>query len=98
MRPSSVSNQRGSCGQVPSKVQSPVMDGRAYYPMGIWRRDDGYIPRMETVGSRPEAAGLAHVATVSFLASRASPAFGFWIALAGGVALARVGQRDGARL
>jgi hypothetical protein len=53
---------------------------------------------MTTVGSRHEAAGLAHVATVSFLASRASPAFGFWIALAGGVALARVGQRDGARL
>jgi hypothetical protein len=53
---------------------------------------------METAGPRAEAAGLAHVATVSFLASRASPAFGFWIALAGGVALARVGQRDGARL
>jgi hypothetical protein len=53
---------------------------------------------MDTVGARHEAAGLAHVATVSFLASRASPAFGFWIALAGGVALARVGQRDGARL
>jgi hypothetical protein len=54
---------------------------------------------MEPVGSKEaEAAGLAHVATVSFLASRVSPAFGFWIALAGGVALARVGQRDGARL
>jgi hypothetical protein len=54
---------------------------------------------MEPVGSKEaEAAGLAHVATVSFLASRVSPVFGFWIALAGGVALARVGQRDGARL
>ena len=53
---------------------------------------------METAGARHEAAGLAHVATVSFLASRASPAFGFWIALAGGVALARAAQRDGARL
>ena len=53
---------------------------------------------METVGSKAEAGGLAHVATVSFLASRASPAFGFWIALAGGVALARAGQRDGVRL
>src|SRR5690349_25170008 len=53
---------------------------------------------METVGSKAEAGGLAHVATVSFVASRASPAFGFWIALAGGVALARAGQRDGARV
>jgi len=42
-------------------------------------------------------AGPAHVATVSFLASRAAPAGGFWIALAGGVALARVAQRQGAR-
>src|SRR2546423_3794124 len=53
---------------------------------------------MSTAGSKAEAAGLAHVATVSFVASRASPAFGFWIALAGGVALARVGERGGARL
>ncbi len=53
---------------------------------------------METATSRHEAAGLAHVATVSFLASRASPVAGFWIALAGGVALARAAQRDGARL
>jgi hypothetical protein len=42
-------------------------------------------------------AGPAHVATVSFLASRAAPAGGFWIALAGGVALARASQRLGAR-
>ena len=53
---------------------------------------------METAASRHEAAGLAHVATVSFLASRASPVAGFWIALAGGVALARAAQRDGVRL
>jgi hypothetical protein len=45
-----------------------------------------------------EAAGLAHLATVSFLASRASPTAGFWIALAGGVALARAGARRGGRL
>jgi hypothetical protein len=37
------------------------------------------------------------VATVSFLASRATPPIGFFVALAGGVALARVGQRRGAR-
>lgn len=37
------------------------------------------------------------MATVSFLASRASPTAGFWIALAGGVALARAGAVRGAR-
>jgi hypothetical protein len=45
----------------------------------------------------PRPAGPAHVATVSFLASRATPTGGFWVALAGGVALARVAQRRGAR-
>lgn len=45
-----------------------------------------------------EPAGLAHVATVSFLASRASPTAGFWIALAGGVALARAASRRGLRV
>ncbi len=35
-------------------------------------------------------SGPAHVAVVSFLAARAAPTGGFWIALAGGVALARV--------
>lgn len=43
------------------------------------------------------AAGLAHVAAVSFLAARAAPWGGFWITLAGGVALARAGERLGAR-
>ena len=37
------------------------------------------------------------MATVSFLASRATPPIGFFVALAGGVALARVGQERGAR-
>jgi hypothetical protein len=41
--------------------------------------------------------GLAHVATASFLASRAAPGGGFAIALAGGVALARTAQRIGLR-
>lgn len=44
-----------------------------------------------------EATGLAHVATVSFLASRAAPSIGFWVALTGGAALARSGERDGLR-
>src|SRR3712207_5332323 len=39
--------------------------------------------------------GLAHVATASFLASRAAPSAGFAFALAGGVALARTAQRIG---
>jgi hypothetical protein len=38
------------------------------------------------------------VGVVSFLAARAAPSGGFWIALAGGVALARVAERRGARL
>jgi hypothetical protein len=37
------------------------------------------------------------VAVVSFLAARAAPTGGFWISLAGGVALARVAERRGAR-
>ncbi|MEA2150270.1 MAG: hypothetical protein QOD69_2100 [Solirubrobacteraceae bacterium] len=44
-----------------------------------------------------EQAGLAHVATASFLASRVAPTGGFAIALAGGVALARAAQCAGAR-
>jgi hypothetical protein len=44
------------------------------------------------------AAGPAHVAVVSFLAARAAPTGGFWIALAGGVALARLAERRGARV
>ena len=43
------------------------------------------------------AAGLAHVASLSFLASRATPSGAFWLALAGGVALARAGLRHGVR-
>ena len=52
---------------------------------------------MATPGARPPL-GPAHVAVVSFLAARAAPTGGFWIALAGGVALARVAERRGARL
>ena len=41
-------------------------------------------------------AGLAHVGALSFLASRATPSGAFVLALAGGVALARAGERFGA--
>jgi len=50
-----------------------------------------------SVRADAEIAGPAHVATVSFLASRAVPSGGFVVALAGGTALARVGQVHGAR-
>ncbi len=44
------------------------------------------------------ATGLAHVATVSFLASRAAPSLQFFFALGGGIALARASLRCGARV
>jgi hypothetical protein len=44
-----------------------------------------------------ELTGLAEVAAVSFVAARAVPAQGFWVALAGGVAMARAGERHGPR-
>lgn len=54
---------------------------------------------LDVVGEqRSEAIGLAHVATVSFLASRVTPAGAFWAALAGGVALAQTGARHGLRV
>jgi hypothetical protein len=45
-----------------------------------------------------DPTGLAHVATLSFLASRAAPSAQFWIALAGGVALARAAARGSVRI
>jgi hypothetical protein len=49
------------------------------------------------MSERREITGLAHVATVSFLASRVAPSAPFWLALPGGVALARVAARLGLR-
>ncbi len=43
------------------------------------------------------ALGLAHVASCSFLASRLAPSGQFFLALGGGVALARAGATQGAR-
>jgi|GEM_PF-1591533 hypothetical protein len=56
-------------------------------------------PAPDPSGASPASpdAGLAHVAAVSFLAARATPSGGFWITLAGGAALARAGERLGAR-
>lgn len=47
--------------------------------------------------SPPSVEGLAHVGTVSFLAGRVTPVGAFWVSLAGGIALARIGARTGAR-
>ena len=55
------------------------------------------ITTADADGRAPSPSGLAHVATASFLASRAAPSAGFWIALAGGVALARAGEDRGVR-
>jgi hypothetical protein len=49
------------------------------------------------VRSPDRLAGLAHVATCSFLAARLAPSGQFWVALAGGVALARAGAKHGLR-
>src|SRR5688500_17743703 len=46
----------------------------------------------------PEAVGPAHVGVVSFIAARPAPTGGIRLGLAGGVALARVAERRGARL
>jgi hypothetical protein len=46
---------------------------------------------------RDASTGLAHVATVSFLASRAAPSLQFFFALGGGIALARSAMTLGAR-
>ena len=46
---------------------------------------------------RDDSTGLAHVATVSFLASRAAPSLQFFFALGGGIALARSAMTLGAR-
>jgi hypothetical protein len=59
---------------------------------------DRRLARTARSPALPEAVGPAHVGVVSFLAARAAPTGGFWIALAGGVALARVAERRGARL
>lgn len=54
-------------------------------------------PTTEPVRSADGSAGLAHVATASFIGSRIVPTGGFAVGLAGGIALARVGQRLGLR-
>ena len=43
----------------------------------------------------PGALGLAHVASVAFVGARVAPSAQFWLTLPGGVALARVGEREG---
>jgi hypothetical protein len=45
----------------------------------------------------PSLLGLAHVSSCSFLAARLSPSLQFWLALGGGVALARAAALHGMR-
>lgn len=55
---------------------------------------------MYSTAHRPDSrlpVGLAYVATVSFLASRVTPSGAFWLAIAGGIALARAGSSSGLR-
>src|SRR5215212_6827225 len=53
-------------------------------------------PLQHNGGVSRDDTGLTHVATVSFLASRAAPGGQFWLALGGGVALARAAALRGA--
>jgi hypothetical protein len=54
------------------------------------------VAEPETPPTTP--TGLAHVATVSFLAARAAPSAQFWLALAGGIGLARTAALNGVRI
>jgi hypothetical protein len=56
------------------------------------------MPDDQPAAEAAAQAGLAHVATASFLASRVVPTGGYAVALAGGVALARAAQVAGARI
>jgi hypothetical protein len=59
-------------------------------------RQDARSSRLPSATSHAPT-GLAHVATVSFLASRAAPSLEFFFALGGGIALARSAEQRGAR-
>ena len=64
------------------------------------RPDDraaGAAEATDDTGAAAAATGLTHVATVSFLASRAAPSLQFFFALGGGIALARSAIAFGAR-
>lgn len=60
--------------------------------------DDRITTAADEAADAAVQAGLAHVATASFLASRVIPTGGYAVALAGGVALARAAQVAGARI
>ena len=74
------------------------LDAAATSSSGAPRKSDwARSEAEERLRPENEPAGLAHVGALSFLASRATPSGSFWVALAGGTALARAGQRLGAR-
>jgi len=72
------------------------MPAEAAGASGAARSAEAPAPAPDPSAASPDS-GLAHVAAVSFLAARATPSGGFWITLAGGTALARAGERLGAR-
>lgn len=72
------------------------MPAEAAGASGAARSAEAPAPAPDPSAASPDS-GLAHVAAVSFLAARATPSGGFWITLAGGAALARAGERLGAR-
>jgi len=55
-------------------------------------------PSDPTTSDATDASGLAHLAAVSYLGSRLAPTGGYWVALAGGVAVARAAARHGLRV
>jgi hypothetical protein len=81
--------------RVRSRCGAPAGRGRA---ARAGRYGRSVAAAQDSLAASAVPAGPAHVAVVSFLAARAAPTGGFWIALAGGVALARTAQRLGARL
>lgn len=65
--------------------------------MSLTRPETGAEADAEA-GAATEASGLAHLAAVSYLGSRLAPTGGYWVALAGGVAVARAAARHGLRV
>src|SRR5918994_237806 len=96
--PRSTSSRPWRSGCSTRAARATSSNGR-WRPRGSSRNRRRRTSSMPTCpGATPAPAGPAHVAVVSFLAARAAPTGGFWIALAGGVALARLAERRGALL
>ena len=86
---------RASATSRPAAKASPA-------PTGLALSTGSGLPvsrRPSSTATAPAAPRVTHVATVSFLAARrAAPSMQFWIALAGGIALARTAALKGLRI